>query len=139
MLMTIFTLRSIKKDFGIKELLSNASFSLDRHQRFREIHAAKDDCGYGIHRLLIKSIALAAGLINSTSRFIRLTAISYRHNKYLHHFIVDRVNDSVVSNSVAIIPCKISFKGFNIRVQLGSLLASALNIGQFSSLGLCQH
>ncbi len=27
--MTIFTLRSIKKDFGIKELLSNASFSLD--------------------------------------------------------------------------------------------------------------
>jgi ATP-binding cassette subfamily F protein uup len=28
-LMTIFTLRSIKKDFGIKELLTNASFSLD--------------------------------------------------------------------------------------------------------------
>lgn len=27
--MTIFTLRSIKKDFGIKELLTNASFSLD--------------------------------------------------------------------------------------------------------------
>ncbi|MEG4243354.1 ATP-binding cassette domain-containing protein [Microcoleus sp. MON2_D6] len=28
-LMTIFTLRSIKKDFGIKELLTDASFSLD--------------------------------------------------------------------------------------------------------------
>jgi ATPase subunit of ABC transporter with duplicated ATPase domains len=27
--MTIFTLRSIKKDFGIKELLTDASFSLD--------------------------------------------------------------------------------------------------------------
>jgi len=28
-LITIFTLRSIKKDFGIKELLTDASFSLD--------------------------------------------------------------------------------------------------------------
>jgi ATP-binding cassette subfamily F protein uup len=27
--MTIFTLRSIEKDFGIKELLTDASFSLD--------------------------------------------------------------------------------------------------------------
>jgi hypothetical protein len=27
--MTIFTLRSLKKDFGIKELLTDASFSLD--------------------------------------------------------------------------------------------------------------
>ncbi|MGB3265968.1 MAG: ATP-binding cassette domain-containing protein [Microcoleus sp.] len=27
--MTIFTLRSVKKDFGIKELLTDASFSLD--------------------------------------------------------------------------------------------------------------
>ena len=27
--MTIFTLRSIKKDFGIKKLLTDASFSLD--------------------------------------------------------------------------------------------------------------
>jgi ATP-binding cassette subfamily F protein uup len=27
--MTIFTLRSSEKDFGIKELLSNASFNLD--------------------------------------------------------------------------------------------------------------
>jgi ABC transport system ATP-binding/permease protein len=27
--MTIFTLRSVKKDFGIKEILKDASFSLD--------------------------------------------------------------------------------------------------------------
>ena len=31
--MTIFTLRSIKKDFGIKELLTDASFSLDEEDK----------------------------------------------------------------------------------------------------------
>ncbi|MBE9163867.1 MULTISPECIES: hypothetical protein [Microcoleaceae] len=44
-----------------------------------------------------------------------------RHKKYLHDFILDRVNDSAVPNSVAIVPCKISFEGFNIRVRSGSL------------------
>jgi ATP-binding cassette subfamily F protein uup len=31
--MTIFTLRSLKKDFGIKELLTDASFSLDEEDK----------------------------------------------------------------------------------------------------------
>ena len=31
--MTIFTLRSLEKDFGIKELLTDASFSLDEGAR----------------------------------------------------------------------------------------------------------
>jgi len=31
--MTIFTLRSIKKDFSIKELLTDASFSLDEEDK----------------------------------------------------------------------------------------------------------
>ena len=57
--MTIFTLRSIKKDFGIKELLTDASFSLDEGDKVGLIGTngsgkstlLKMIAGYGVDRL----------------------------------------------------------------------------------------
>ena len=64
--MTIFTLQSVKKDFGIKEILKDCSFSLDANDKVGLI--GMNGCGKST---LLKMIA---GLESSDSGQIPTTA-----------------------------------------------------------------